>query len=258
MARETYQPNRRTRPEAPAHLPERALLPFLVAVLVLGRTATLQGQSDTPSPLPSTDVPAASAVPYWANRGHWNFGAQFGFALENAIPRNISHISLLIAQPQLGLIVRDFQALRFPVRRFEIVSEGIFGNAFHPGGRLTGYALLFRLDGKNRRRVVPFIDFGGGLQRTTLATRAPELSGRTQFSPQAGLGIQHFFNPQRALVLEYRYMHMSNAGITPPNHGFNASMMTIGFRWLRRPRPAGRQASAHRSHSFFHYLFGAE
>jgi hypothetical protein len=189
------------------------------------------------------DIPAALVAPFWANQGHWNFGAQLGFALENDIPRNISHISLLIAQPQLGLILRDFQAPRLPVRRFEVVSEGILGNALHPGGRLTGCALLFRLDGKSRGRVVPFFDFGGGLQRTTLATRAPELSGRTQFSPQAGLGVQHFFSPQRALVLEYRYMHISNAGITPPNYGFNASMITIGFRWLRRPRPASlRQA----------------
>lgn len=242
----------------PAYRPERALIPFCLAVLIFGWPATLRGQSVPPTPLLTTTVPPTSPAPYWANRGHWNLGAQLGFALENAIPRNISHISLLIAQPQLGLIVRDFHASRFPVRRFEIVNEGIFGSALHPGGRVTGYALLFRLDGKNRRRVVPFLDFGGGLQRTTLATRAPELSGRTQFSPQVGLGIQHFFNPQRALVLEYRYMHMSNAGITPPNHGFNASMVTIGFRWLRRPHPAGWQPSAHRSRSFFHHLFGAD
>jgi hypothetical protein len=213
----------------------------LLLALILGSGATLLGQSGSPSPLYPADVSAAPPEPYWGNQGRWNLGTQLGFGLENAIPRNVSHISLLIAQPQLGLIVREFRAPGFPVRRFEIVNEGILGGSLHPGGRLAGYALLFRLDGRNRGRVVPFFDFGGGLQRTTLATRAPELSGHTQFSPQAGLGVQHFFKPQRALVLEYRYMHMSNAGITPPNRGFNASMITIGFRWLRRPRPAKKQ-----------------
>jgi opacity protein-like surface antigen len=124
------------------------------------------------------------------------------------------------------------------VRRFEVVNQGIFGNAVHPGGRLTGYALLFRLDGKNYGRVSPFVDVGGGVQHTTLAKRAPELSGSVQFTPQAGVGIQYSFNSRGALMLEYRYMHMSNAGLQSPNHGFNGSMLSLGFRWLRWPHPS--------------------
>ena len=118
-------------------------------------------------------------------------------ARKNDIPRNISHISMIIAQPQLGFIVKDFYARHSPVQRFEIVNEGIFGNAVHPGGRLTGYALLFRLDGKSRGRFVPFFDAGGGMQYTTLHTKAPELSGSFQFSPQTGRGIQYFFRSRR-------------------------------------------------------------
>jgi hypothetical protein len=173
-------------------------------------------------------------TPHWGNRGRWNFGFQLGYAVENAIPRNISHINLLIAQPQLGFIVRDFP--RGPLRRLEILDEGFLGNAVHPGGHLLGTSLLFRFDGKPYRRVMPFLDMGAGVLHTTLNARAPELTGKVQFLPQAGLGIQYFFRPQRALVFEYRYVHMSNAGIEPPNEGFNASMLTIGLRWLRRPR----------------------
>lgn len=214
---------------------------FVCAVAALFTVLTplpLEADDATPNP----QVPASSFAPtpppsYWSNRGHWNLGAQIGFALENDIPHNISHIQMLIAQPQLGLIVRDFQVRHFPVRRFEIINEGVFGNAVHPGGWLTGYAVLFRLDGKDHGRFVPFFDAGGGVQRTTLSARVPELSGTTQFSPQGGFGVQYFFRPQRAFVIEWRYMHMSNAGITQPNHGFNASMLTIGFRWLRRPAP---------------------
>ena len=198
------------------------------ATIILPCSLTLAQQTAPPPSSP----PAAGEQPRWANRGHWNFGLQVGYGVENAIPRNISHVNLLIFQPQLGLIVKDFKS--GPVRRFELVNEGVIGNAVHPGGHLLGMTLIFRFDGKPRGNVIPFFDAGASAMHTTLATRAPEVSGTTQFMPQGGLGIQYFFRPQRAFVVEYRYFHMSNAGLQQPNEGFNGSMITLGFRWLRR------------------------
>jgi hypothetical protein len=196
-----------------------------------------RAQADPPPQPPAAALRATgSTAPPWTNRGHWNFGLQVGYGVENAIPTNISHVNLLIVQPQLGLIVRDFHF--GPLQRFEIINEGLLGNAVHPGGHLWGNSLFFRFDGKGRRNLVPFIDLGAGMMHTTLSSRVREVSGRLQFMPQAGLGFQYFLSPQRALVFEYRYLHMSNAGIQEPNLGFNGSMLTIGFRWLRRPRPA--------------------
>ena len=57
---------------------------------------------------------------------------------------------------------------------------------------MLGTSLLFRLDGRPKHRVVPYFDWGAGFLHTTLATRAPELSGNLQFIPQAGVGIQYF------------------------------------------------------------------
>jgi hypothetical protein len=182
---------------------------------------------------------AANPNDFWESRGRLTFGAQVGLAVENDIPHNISHIVILMAQPSVGLTLFNFHAAGFPVSRFSVVSEGILGGAVNPGGHVLGHALLFRLDGKPVHRVVPFFNVGAGVLHTSLNDRAPELTGSTQFNPQGGLGIQYFFRPQRAFVLEYRYMHMSNNGIQEPNHGFNSSMITIGFRWLRRPRPLG-------------------
>ena len=134
------------------------------------------------------------------------------------------------------------------------MNEGILGGAFHPKARLLGYALLFRLQGRNCGRFAPFFDFGAGIQDTTLDRHAPEISGSLQFSPQGGPGAAYFFSPRRALVIQYRYLHMSNAGIQAPNHGFNASMLSVGFRWLRGPRPAGWQASHHSRNPFQHLV----
>ncbi|HEV2351932.1 MAG TPA: acyloxyacyl hydrolase [Terriglobia bacterium] len=162
-----------------------------------------------------------------------------------------------MAQPSVGFTLKDFHTRGFPVSRFSVVSEGILGGSLHPGGHLIGHALLFRLDGQPTHHVVPFFDFGAGVLHTSLADRAPELSGSTQFNPQGGLGIQYFFNPQRAFVFEYRYMHMSNNGIQEPNHGFNSSMITIGFRWLRRPHPPGWHPS-HQHRGLGKFLFGKD
>ena len=182
-------------------------------------------------------VPASSQAPsYSTNRGHWDFGAQIGYSMEYGFDwHEVSHVQMLIAQPQIGFIVRDFQ--RSPVRRFEIINEGILGGAVHPhAAQLAGDAVILRLAGKEYGRWVPFFDAGAGVERTPLSQHIPELNGFTQFSPQGGFGFEYFVRPQRALVIEWRTLHMSNANLLPPNMGFNSSVITIGFRWLRRSR----------------------
>jgi lipid A 3-O-deacylase PagL len=206
--------------------------------MLLGRgmvecpTARAQGISpNQPGPDRAAEILPDDRTP----PSRWTYGAQIGFALENNIPNNISHIALLIAQPHVGLTLFNFGTPRIPASRFGIEAEGILGNAVHPGGRMLGTSLLFRLDGRPTRRAVPYFDWGAGVLHTNLATRAPELSGHLQFIPQAGLGIQYFVRPRHAVVLEYRYVHMSNAGIREPNHGWNGSMISVGYQWLVRP-----------------------
>lgn len=239
--------------------PAEARQPDKIQASTTQATAPVDQSDRSASGLVSESASQPAPGPWWTNRGRWTFGFQVGFALQNAIPRNISHINLLVAQPQLGLIVWDSPCSRWPARRFEILSEGFLGNAVHPGGRVTGHTLLLRFDAKPRRKFVPFMDLGAGVLDTTLFNRAPELSGRLQFTPQGGFGVQYFFRPQRAIVFEYRYMHMSNADIQLPNLGYNSSMVMVGFRWLRRPAPtAALQASTPPSHNIFRRLFGAD
>ncbi|HTS68310.1 MAG TPA: acyloxyacyl hydrolase [Terriglobia bacterium] len=207
---------------------------LLLAACPLLACFTLQAQTSgaraSSAPLIASGSPA-----YSAHRGIWTFGAQLGYTMEYGLDwHEVSHIQMLIAQPQFGLIVRDLQ--RSPLRRFEIVNEGILGSAVHPApAYVLGYALLLRLDGREHGRWMPFLDAGAGVQRTPLSTHVPELNGTTQFSPQAGLGLQYFIRPQRALVVEFRTLHMSNANLVPPNMGFNSGMLTVGFRWWRKP-----------------------
>jgi Lipid A 3-O-deacylase (PagL) len=220
---------------------------LVAAILLMASVGMAQTPSDA-RPSPSGNQFARS---FRRTPSRWSFGMQMGLALENNIPRNISHISLLLVQPSLAFSLHDFSSGKGPAERFQIVDEGLLGGSLHPGGKLMGNAVLFRIVRRNHGRLAPFLNFGAGMLRTSLDNRAPELSGPLQFMPQAGFGLEHFISPQRAIVFEYRYMHMSNAGLVPPNHGFNGDMITIGLRWL--PRPHGALAISSRQ-GLLHFL----
>jgi opacity protein-like surface antigen len=197
-------------------------------------TSTDSLSSSTAAQRSSQDTPE----PYWTRHGRLTFGVQIGFGLENNIPHNISHINFIFAAPQIGIIAWDSPHSRLPLKRFELISQQMLGGSTHPGGSLIGTSLVMRFGFKPMGRVVPYFDAGSGPVHTTIDENAPEITGHTQFLSQGGVGLQYFVRPQRAMVLEYHYFHMSNAGLQEPNHGFNGSMFTVGFRWLRRPGPS--------------------
>jgi hypothetical protein len=161
--------------------------------------------------------------------GRWVFGFQAAYGMENAIPRNISHINMLYAQPEVGIIAWNSPDSRLPMKRFEVISEGMLGGSTHPGGHIFGDTLLFRFTGGRLGGITPIVDLGSGPLHTTI--NASELGGNVQFLSQGGIGIQ-----RSKYVVEWRYFHMSNAGLTTPNHGFNGNMLSIGIRLPKRHR----------------------
>lgn len=224
---------------------------FWTALLVSARGLEASSHMDGAPAAAIQQVRGADAAPFWAEHGRVTFGFQFGYGLENGIPRDISHINMVIAEPQVGIIAWDSPHSRLPIKRFEIISEGILGSAYRPGGSLLGTSLFFRLGFKPDGRVAPFIDMGSGPLRTTLNKKAVEITGHVQFLSQGGMGFQYFVKPQEALVFEYRYFHMSNGGLQEPNPGFNGSMLTVGFCWQRQPHLL---LAARAPRAFFHFL----
>src|ERR1043166_2802468 len=73
------------------------------------------------------------------------YGVQIAYGLENAIPRNILHINMFYAQPQIGIVLWHSSQTHLPIRRFEILSEGILGGSPHPKKRMIEDTLLFTL-----------------------------------------------------------------------------------------------------------------
>lgn len=72
----------------------------------------------------------------------------------------------------------------------------------------------------------PYLKGGMGLVYLSLHTR--EQKTQFNFTEQVGAGMHYFFAKNTAFTCEYRYRHLSNAGIKHPNRGINTHTTIIG------------------------------
>ena len=77
---------------------------------------------------------------------------------------------------------------------------------------------------------IPFFDLGAGVSATSIGP--PDLSGTFEFNLQLGGGVHWFLRDNLALTSEVKYLHMSCAGIHPPNLGLNSVALMIGVTWF--------------------------
>src|SRR5262249_18427523 len=82
---------------------------------------------------------------------------------------------------------------------------------------LAGFTPLVRYNLATGSPWVPFVTCGAGIVFTDIGH--PDLSGTFQFDPQGGMGTHYFFRKNVAATFETHLMHISNAGIRPPNQG---------------------------------------
>jgi lipid A 3-O-deacylase len=82
-----------------------------------------------------------------------------------------------------------------------------------------------------KRRWAPNVMLGTGFSMTNWKDVADrELGSEFQFLLHAGTGLE-FFQKEGAYSINYRFFHVSNAGIQFPNIGLNAHMFTLGKRF---------------------------
>jgi opacity protein-like surface antigen len=94
------------------------------------------------------------------------------------------------------------------------------------GGYLLGSWKFTGLEG-----IYPYVFAGGGV--LFVDTQLPTMGTKLDFSYQGGTGVQYFFRKDAALMLEYRYHHISNAGTAEPNEPLNSSKILVGFSLFR-------------------------
>ncbi len=110
---------------------------------------------------------------------------------------------------------------------FEVRGELFGGTQFSPDDNwIIGLTPHLRYYFATGTPCIPFFDLGTGVTATGIGP--PDLSGTFEFNLQAGLGVHWFVTENLAITLEGRYIHLSCAGISHPNHGLNGILGLIG------------------------------
>lgn len=116
--------------------------------------------------------------------------------------------------------------------------EGTLLYAFEPGdGVAGGVTPLIRYNFLAGDRFIPFVQGGAGILALDFNLRRQ--SDGVNFTPQGGLGFHYFVSARAALTWEWRYHHISNAGIRRPNMGINSSLLLLGCYGVPKIEPPG-------------------
>lgn len=128
----------------------------------------------------------------------------------------------------LGWIFTDVQGEGKWYRgNWELLGELFGGGQFRPDAAyFIGVTPLVRYNFTPGGRWVPFITMGAGATATDI--RNGDLSTTFEFNLQAGGGLHWFIRDHWALTAQYRFIHLSNAGLKFPNLGLNTSTLLLG------------------------------
>ncbi len=177
-------------------------------------------------------------------KGTIEWGVKTGYGLTNGLGPATSGIDFFGFLPRVGYVFTQLQGKPPWQGSLEVVVEAVpvllafesspaFGSQTIYGGGLTG---LLHYDLRTGTRLVPFLEGGAGLLLSTPQSRDPLSQFRASqfnFTLQIGVGLRYVLSKGAALSVEYRFHHISDAGLTEDNPGFNADFLLLGFSLFR-------------------------
>ena len=161
---------------------------------------------------------------------HTGFALGAGFGTKT-FGTKLTH-DLAISSFHFGRVVTEATGEhRWCRGNWEFLGELFGGAQFHPNiAYVVGVTPLVRYNFVTDTRWVPFFDGGAGLSATGIGY--PDLSTTFEFNIQLGAGTHWFFQKNAAATLQYRWLHLSNAGIQSPNPSVNSSIFLAGVTWF--------------------------
>jgi len=154
-----------------------------------------------------------------------------------SIPGGIRGLGVWNAGFRYGWMITGLHGPGFLRGRFESATDvsPIFW-VLQPGGTAYGIGIVpsvLKWDFQQRGRVVPYFDLDGNVLLTSKDT-PPHIS-KVNFTPSAAMGA-HFLLHKYALTAEFRFLHISDAGLTNPNPGINTVEIRMGFGMFTHPK----------------------
>jgi hypothetical protein len=184
------------------------------------------------------DIPAApekggNEVQVWLGGGHSVGGRETLFPSgmgQPAFDGGNHNTSVLNAGLRYGWILTDPHLPSVLRGRFEYALDAVpVFVAFQPAS--TAYGLGFdplglKWNFERRGRLSPYFELTGGVFFTS--HNVPMGTNTVNFMDQAALGT-HILGAKYNWSLEFRFMHISNAGLSTPNPGLNTVQVRLGI-----------------------------
>lgn len=176
----------------------------------------------------SESLPATSL-----HYGAWDFGlfAQGG----HSVSGGVRNTSVFDAGFRMGKVLTGEHGSGWMRGNFEYAADFIpiyvisqpvknaYGVSFSP--------LAMKWNFTGGKRLAPYVELGGGLLFTN--TDVPVRTSNINFTPQLGVGMHIFTREKRSVTLDFKYVHISNAGIALLNPGLNTLQFGIGYHWMK-------------------------
>lgn len=190
----------------------------------------VEHQPTTPSATPTQAFDAEPLLD--VNTSEWMVAGGPAFGI--VVFHSASGHRYMLQTLSWGRVLTD-PHLQGPLRgRFEWAFEAapIFGQYAPISTYGFGFMpLVWRWNFEPRGSFAPFAELAGG----ALWTNDPVPAGTTtaNFSAHAAYGVRYFVRPQQAVVVSYRFHHISNGNRVDRNPGVNAHVLMFGFSLLR-------------------------
>jgi hypothetical protein len=165
----------------------------------------------------------------------WEVGVWAGGGF--SVPGGTKDTQAINAGVRLGKVLTDDLGGGFVRGNFEWSADLIpVYYVLQPAPAKNGYGAGFnpvnlKWNFTNSARTVPYLELGGGVLFTN--TEVPAATSTVNFVTHAALGIHFFVRGKRALSLNVRYEHISNAGLSVPNPGINTVQFQLGMNWFK-------------------------
>ncbi len=158
----------------------------------------------------------------WAEGGHSIFGGSTDptglFSAGGRVGR------ILSSEHGSGALRGNFE-YAFDVTPVTVVFQQntVYGGGFSP--------MILRWNFTRPRKISPWFEVGGGVLFTS--SDVPAFTNSVNFTPQAAVGLNVFLRQKRSVDVAFKYMHISNAGLSDPNPGLNTLQGMIAFHWYK-------------------------
>jgi len=167
------------------------------------------------------------------HKGAWDFGVwtQGG----HSVSGGVSHTAVFDAGLRLGKVLTGQHGSGFLRGNLEYAGDlvpiyvlsGPVNTAY--GVAINPFMIKWNFTGG--RRFAPYAELGGGVLFTN--TEVPFRTSNINFTPQMGVGMHIFTREKRSVTLDFKYIHISNAGMSVPNPGINTLQVGIGYHWMK-------------------------